>query len=91
MRIHEKGSLYSQSSSSRLTLEGMEEPYNISIFPGTGTVDGISGDHVLLAPAFTVTSLEVEMIVDQAASVIEAVFKGLDLVQENAGARTNGY
>jgi hypothetical protein len=63
----------------------MEEPYNISIFPGTGTVDGKSGDHVLLAPAFTVTSSEIEIIVDRAASVIEAFFKDLDLVQKKSG------
>ena len=69
----------------------MEEPYNISIYPGTGTVDGKSGDHVLLAPAFTVTSSEIEMIVDRAASVIEDFFKDLELVQKKAGARTHGY
>jgi len=69
----------------------MEEPYNISIYPGTGTVDGKSGDHVLLAPAFTVTSLEIEMIVDRAASVIEDFFKDLELVQKKAGARTHVY
>jgi len=61
-----------------LILVGMEEPYNISIYPGTGTVDGRSGDHVLLAPAYTVTSSEVEMIVDRAASVIENYFKDLE-------------
>ncbi len=69
----------------------MEEPYNISIYPGSGTVDGKSGDHVLLAPAFTVTSSEVEMIVDRAASVIEAFFKDSDLVQTKAGVGTHGY
>ena len=69
----------------------MEEPYNISIYPGSGTVDGKSGDHVLLAPAFTVTSSEVEMIVDRTASVIEAFFEDSDLVQKKAGAGTHGY
>ena len=65
-----------------LILVGMEEPYNISIYPGTGTVDGRSGDHVLLAPAYTVTSSEVEMIVDRAASVIENFFKDLECAQK---------
>jgi len=69
----------------------MDEPYNISIYPGSGTVDGKSGDHVLLAPAFIVTSSEVELIVDRAASVIEDFFRDLELVQMKVGARTHGY
>jgi adenosylmethionine-8-amino-7-oxononanoate aminotransferase len=52
----------------------MEEKYSISIYPGTGTVDGKSGDHVILSPAYTVTKEEVELIVDRAASVIEEFF-----------------
>lgn len=52
----------------------MEEKYNISIYPGTGTVDGKYGDHVILSPAYTVTKEEVELIVDRAASVIEEFF-----------------
>jgi hypothetical protein len=69
----------------------MEEPYNISIYPGSGTVDGKSGDHVLLAPAFNVTSSEVKMIVDRAALVIEAFFKDLGLVQKRVEGRAHGY
>jgi len=34
------------------------------IYPMSGTVDGHLGDHVLLAPPFIVSEIEVEMIVN---------------------------
>jgi len=54
---------------------GMKEPYNISIYPGTGTVDGKTGDHVLLAPAYNVTSSDIELIVDVTIRVINDFFE----------------
>lgn len=36
----------------------------VAVYPGSGTVDGVRGDHVLLAPAFTVTEGELEVIVN---------------------------
>jgi len=62
---------------------GMEEPYSISLYPGTGSVDGQSGDHVIISPAYTVTSEEVEMIVDRAAAVIEDFFKDTEFASSN--------
>lgn len=52
----------------------MQSPFNISIYPGTGTADGVNGDHVLLAPAYNVTSEDVHMIVDTVVSVIKTFF-----------------
>lgn len=57
-------------------ITGMQAPYNISLYPGSGTVDGIKGDHILIAPAYNVTSADVHMIVDTTASVIRAFFEG---------------
>lgn len=54
--------------------KGMEEKYSISIYPGTGTVDGRVGDHVLIAPAYNVTREDIAKIVDLVAQVIEEVF-----------------
>jgi len=56
---------------------GMHPDYGISLYPGTGTVDGKVGDHVLIAPAYTVTESDVELIVDLAARVVEHVFERL--------------
>ncbi|KAH8171161.1 aminotransferase class-III domain-containing protein [Sarocladium implicatum] len=36
----------------------------VAIYPGHGTIDGVSGDHVLLAPPFTVDEAALERICD---------------------------
>lgn len=43
------------------------------VYPGGGTVDGRSGDHILLAPPYNVTDNELEMIVDLLAETVDAV------------------
>ena len=53
----------------------MQEPYNISLYPGSGTADGCRGDHVLLAPAYNVTEDEIRHIVDTTAAVIFNFFR----------------
>ncbi len=40
-------------------------------YPSQGCADGTSGDHMLLAPCFTSTESEIDMIVDVMASAIE--------------------
>jgi len=37
---------------------------NVLVYPGQGTVDGVRGDHVLLAPAFIITAEECRLIAD---------------------------
>lgn len=56
-------------------MTGMQEPYSISIYPGSGTVDGKSGDHVLLAPAYNIIESELSLIVDKTVQVINAYFE----------------
>ncbi|KAK3110202.1 hypothetical protein LTR53_015758 [Teratosphaeriaceae sp. CCFEE 6253] len=53
---------------------GMQEPHNISLYPGTGTVDGRCGDHIIIAPAYTVNEQDIRHIVDTTARVIEQYF-----------------
>ncbi|GME31660.1 Aminotransferase [Neofusicoccum parvum] len=57
--------------------KGMEPEYSISIYPGTGTADGKSGDHVLLAPAYNVTRADVEKIADLTTRVITDFFAAM--------------
>lgn len=57
-----------------LIVLGMEEKHSISLYPGTGTVDGKYGDHIIISPAYTVTKEEVELVVFRASSVIEEFF-----------------
>ncbi|KAI0132012.1 exocyst complex protein exo70 [Xylariales sp. AK1849] len=42
---------------------GLSEPYGIAIYPGTGTVDGINGDHVIVSPPYNSAADEIEEIV----------------------------
>lgn len=78
MSIHELGEFRPQSLDLVVLLmfvTAMQEPYNISIYPGSGTVDGRRGDHVLLAPAYNVTEEEIRYIVDTTAAVIYQFFR----------------
>jgi adenosylmethionine-8-amino-7-oxononanoate aminotransferase len=42
----------------------------VFIYPGTGTVDGVRGDHVMIAPPLTVSEAECDEL---AAAVLDAV------------------
>lgn len=52
----------------------MQKPHNISLYPGTGTADGRRGDHVIIAPAYNITSDDVRHIVDTTVAVIRQYF-----------------
>lgn len=52
----------------------MQQPYNISLYPGTGSADGRRGDHIIIAPAYTITSDEIRFIVDTVERVIVRFF-----------------
>jgi len=42
-----------------------------------GTVDGVHGDHVLLAPPFIVTAGEIDTIVERLGDAVEAAIASL--------------
>lgn len=52
--------------------------YGISLYPGMGTVDGVLGDHVILAPAFTVTREEIAKIAQLTRDVVFDFFDQLE-------------
>lgn len=54
---------------------GLLPSYGISLYAARGTLDGIRGDHVLLAPPYNVSKEEVDFIVDTTVRVVEDVFK----------------
>ena len=45
----------------------------LMIYPSGGTVDGRTGDHILLAPPYNVSDDEIEMIVDLLGDTIEEI------------------
>lgn len=49
----------------------------IMLYPGTGTMDGVQGDHVLLSPAYTSTKEDIEAIVDKVSETVQKAFEGM--------------
>ncbi|KAL8665314.1 MAG: hypothetical protein Q9202_002365 [Teloschistes flavicans] len=43
--------------------EGLRQEPGIMLYPGVGSVDGWTGDHVIIAPPYNTTGEEIEMIV----------------------------
>jgi adenosylmethionine-8-amino-7-oxononanoate aminotransferase len=52
-------------------------PFNMTMYPGTGTADGFRGDHVILAPAYNVTVEDIEHIAQVTSNVVHQVFRKL--------------
>lgn len=52
-------------------------PFNMTVYPGTGCVDGVRGDHIILAPSYIVTEGDIKHIVSTVSDVIHAVFSEL--------------
>jgi adenosylmethionine-8-amino-7-oxononanoate aminotransferase len=43
----------------------------VMLYPGRGTIDGVSGDHVLIAPPFIIENSEIDEMVDKLRTSIE--------------------
>lgn len=53
---------------------GLTEDYSIVVYPGSGTADGIAGDHIIIAPPYDVTADDIEHIVKTVSRLIEDFF-----------------
>ncbi|KAF1844368.1 aminotransferase, class III [Cucurbitaria berberidis CBS 394.84] len=53
--------------------------HGIHVYPGGGTADGKNGDHIIVAPAFDVTTQELTSIVERVTRLVENYFDDLDL------------
>lgn len=62
-----------QMINEKIKIEAMK--LGLMIYPSPGCVDGVRGDHVLLAPPFNVTGAELDTIVDRLADAIELALK----------------
>ncbi|KAF9878713.1 putative class III aminotransferase [Colletotrichum karsti] len=60
----------------QIHLNGLNE-FGISLYPGNGTKDGVLGDHVLLAPAYTSTEEEIRHIAERTKYAILRTFETL--------------
>ncbi|OLN95620.1 putative aminotransferase C1771.03c-like protein 3 [Colletotrichum chlorophyti] len=53
---------------------GLDETYGIVVYPGAGTADGVLGDHIIVAPPYTVTRGDVEYVVETLTRLIRGYF-----------------
>jgi hypothetical protein len=49
----------------------------LMVYPMGGTVDGVHGDHVLLAPPFIVDNATIDVIVDRLGDAVDASLQGM--------------
>ena len=47
------------------------------VYPGSGTMDGTRGDHVLLAPPYNVTDTELDVIVERLGVAVDVAIAGV--------------
>ncbi|WGD49835.1 aspartate aminotransferase family protein [Bradyrhizobium sp. CB1650] len=50
----------------------------LGCYPGGGTVDGVRGDHVLLAPPYIVSAEEIDLIVDKLGTAVDNVLRSVN-------------
>jgi adenosylmethionine-8-amino-7-oxononanoate aminotransferase len=50
----------------------------LGCYPGGGTVDGRSGDHVLLAPPYIATPDDIDMIVDRLGTAVDSALRSIN-------------
>jgi adenosylmethionine-8-amino-7-oxononanoate aminotransferase len=51
----------------------------LMVYPMGGTIDGVQGDHVLLAPPFIVDELVIDVIVERLGDAVDAALAGVRL------------
>ena len=52
---------------------GLKTEHRISLMPGSGGIDGSSGDHIIISPPYTITNDDVDFIVEATKGVISEV------------------
>jgi len=55
----------------------LSPPYNMTVYMGTGSVDGVSGDHVMVMPSYNITRDDVDKILEQLQDVLSRVLDNL--------------
>jgi adenosylmethionine-8-amino-7-oxononanoate aminotransferase len=61
----------------------MMPKYQMCVYPGTGSNDGVAGDHIIIAPPYNISEKELRLMVKKIALVIHDFFAqpGLDLIE----------
>lgn len=59
---------------------GLGKNYGIAVYPGSGTVDGVDGDHVIISPAYNSTAEEIKVIVEIFGKLVTDYFKNMESI-----------
>ena len=57
-----------------MAMMGLTKPYCIAVYPGSGTADGIAGDHIIISPPYNTTASEINEIVNRVDQLIKGYF-----------------
>jgi adenosylmethionine-8-amino-7-oxononanoate aminotransferase len=52
----------------------MSPKYQMCVYPGTGTNDGIKGDHIIIAPPYNISEKELRFMVKRIAVAVKDFF-----------------
>ncbi|KAJ5249632.1 hypothetical protein N7489_000042 [Penicillium chrysogenum] len=63
--------------SNKIQEKGLQPEHSVSLYGCSGTVDGIKGDHLVLAPPYIVSKEEIDIIVDTLEKIMKEVFASL--------------
>lgn len=63
----------------RMYEKGLAPPYEVHVYPGCGTADGVHGDHIIISPSYNITNADVDAIVDRVGRLVEDFFDTLDI------------
>ena len=50
----------------------------LGCYPGGGTVDGVRGDHVLLAPPYIASADEIDLIVEKLGTAVDNLLRSVN-------------
>jgi adenosylmethionine-8-amino-7-oxononanoate aminotransferase len=53
---------------------GLTSEQGIYVYPGSGTVDGTKGDHIIIAPAYNITETDLDIIIERVVKLIKDFF-----------------
>lgn len=65
------------------------QQFGLLCYPGGGTIDGVNGDHVLLAPPYISSKAELDTAVDVLAKSLDTVLAGLNASGVHAVAQSS--
>lgn len=71
--------------SDRIHTLAVSSPYNLFVYPGAGSRDGIRGDHIIISPYYRITQEKIDEMLFSLSSVIFRVF--LEIKEEERQRR----